>query len=61
MKFVLSIDTENSAFEPDPLRVVANRLRHVAEQLDNGENAECYRNIWDTYGNIVGTFKLIKE
>lgn len=61
MKFVLSMTVDNAAFQPDPLPAIADRLRYVAEQLDGGETAEYYRNITDVNGNIVGTFKLLKE
>lgn len=61
MKFVLSITTDNDAFYPEPFPEIAKLLRKVAMELDTGENAEFYRNIRDTNGNIVGAFKLLKE
>lgn len=61
MKFVLSINVDNAAFQPNPLPIIADRLRYVAEQLDGGKTAEYVRNITDGNGNSVGTFKLVKE
>jgi len=61
MKFVLSINCNNDVFQPDALPEVAILLRQVAQRLDDGDSADYYRNITDSNGNIVGTFKLIKE
>lgn len=61
MKFVLSINCDNDAFQPEPLPEIAAILRRLASKLEQDGTTGLYENISDANGNIVGTYKLIKE
>ena len=60
MKFTLTIDCDNAAFEPDidsgceP--EIARVMRHVAEQLERGATGAP---IFDFNGNRVGFFRFV--
>ena len=53
MKFVLKIEADNEAFQPDPRVEVARLLRRAADKLEQGDMAGTLR---DFNGNTVGEF-----
>ena len=58
MKFILTIDSDNAAFEGNPADEVARILRDVVVKLELGtERGTCT----DYNGNKVGKFELIDE
>lgn len=57
-KFVVDFRCDNDSFVPDPMPEVIAILRHVADRLESGDSCDTYRNIVDSNGNIVGTFKM---
>jgi len=55
MKFTLTIDCENAAFDEDPGHEVVEILHRIGDQLDNGSAiGKCI----DSNGNTVGTWRL---
>ena len=56
MKFTLSINTDNDAFEGAPEIEVARILREVAAKISTVGLPDSYRNMTDINGNIVGTY-----
>ena len=56
MRFVISIETDNEAFE-SPAQLSA-LLREIAHRIDNGEAAGSLR---DRNGNTVGAFGYSAE
>jgi hypothetical protein len=59
MKFVLSLTTDNDAFQPEPALELAVILRKIADQIEAGDrDIHCYQTIFDTNGNDVGRYAL---
>ena len=60
--FVLKINTDNDAFEPDPSAELARILRHTAAYIENGGDhyIGVYQTIHDINGNDVGRY-AVKE
>jgi hypothetical protein len=56
MKFVLTFDCDNAAFEPDPADEILDILERVRRDIANGRTAGA---IADTNGNRVGEFALV--
>ena len=57
MIFTLSIRSGNESLTTHPEETVANLLRTVAEQIENGNSA--YTIIRDDNGNTVGQYELL--
>jgi hypothetical protein len=57
-RFVLYIDCDNDAFQPDPMPAIANILRSTVVRIEAGDNASAFRTLHDANGNDVGRFKL---
>jgi hypothetical protein len=57
--FVLTINCENDAFQPDPTMELERLLRDIADRIAMGDVISTYRTIYDANGNDVGRFKLI--
>ena len=58
MKFTLSFDTENTAFDGITNLEIARILRDLANHVENDDIAEQYKNVRDINGNVVGTYRL---
>lgn len=54
MKFSLTIESDNAAFENDPQGEISRILRELHDEIDSGYAPEIVR---DYNGNIVGTVK----
>lgn len=54
MTFILKVDTDNDAFQPNPNFETARILREVAERLEFGEVFSTYQTLFDMNGNDVG-------
>jgi len=52
--FKLTLDTDNAAFEENPLEMV-RILRDLAMDIEEGKTFEKHKNIYDANGNVVGT------
>lgn len=60
--FSLHIDTNNDAFaDGNERRETVRILREIAERLENGEDAEVFRSVLDSNGNVVARFKFLPE
>jgi hypothetical protein len=62
-KFIVEIEIENDAFHPLPQFEVARILNTVARKIDQDDfidNNDGFF-LFDSYGNKVGTTKLIEE
>lgn len=55
MKFVVEVDIENAAFDPDPVPELARLLRYAADAV---EVSHAYGVLSDINGNKVGEFRL---
>ena len=55
-KITITIETDNTAFDPDPNYELARILREIAEKLNNCINPEDI-NIMDINGNCVGNIE----
>jgi hypothetical protein len=58
MKFILNLSTENDAFQPDPRPELVAVLRHVANEIERGEDIRFFRTIYDCNGNDIGRYAL---
>lgn len=56
--FVLTISSANSAFQESPEHALAETLRYIATNLENGHTIERVR-IRDVNGNTVGECTLL--
>ena len=56
-KIIITIETDNSAFDPDPGYELARILKQVSYCLENGRNPESI-NIMDINGNCVGRIEV---
>lgn len=55
MKFILEIDCDNAAFEPDAKREIARILRRAASKIDDNDS---YQHLRDINGNKVGKWEI---
>ena len=53
MNIEIDINTDNAAFEPDPIPEVVRILRRLADDIEGHNDCESIR---DINGNRVGTF-----
>jgi len=58
MKFTLSIDTDNAAFEPDEAEEIARILRALANRITREGLSGFFETIHDVNGNDVGQYAL---
>jgi hypothetical protein len=56
-KIIITIKTDNSAFEPDPNWELIRILREIADKLENEYSLEDI-NIMDINGNCVGKVEV---
>lgn len=56
MRFSLTVDMGNAAFDEAPSPELARILRDVATRVEDGEREGAVR---DVNGNKVGTFKVV--
>lgn len=56
MRFVVNVDCDNAAFEPDPGPEVARLLRAAADWVEGGRQRAPLR---DVNGNTVGSFRYV--
>lgn len=58
MRYVLTVDMNNAAFEEAPSFELGCLLRHAAQRAQNGETHGTLR---DSNGNTVGRFAIEEE
>jgi hypothetical protein len=59
MRFTLTIDCDNAAFDPDPSLEVARLLKNIVYDMDEGRgDYSGSTSIRDRNGNKVGSFEF---
>lgn len=58
MRFRVYLECDNAAFAEDMRGEISSVLRDIAQRVEGGEDCSLFRSVYDSNGNVCGTFAL---